>query len=119
MKKLILALAFFAMGMTVSMAQSAPAAEAPKMEQKQRGKNKMPKNDHKGDAHKGEHKGHDKADKAMYACPMKCEAPSATAGKCGKCGMDLVAMAKTNKSEGQKEGQKQNGERKLPKRQKS
>ena len=27
----------------------------------------------------------------MYECPMKCEAPTAKAGKCGKCGMDLVA----------------------------
>ena len=29
---------------------------------------------------------------AMYQCPMKCEDPTAKAGKCGKCGMDLVAV---------------------------
>ncbi|MEY4935582.1 MAG: Heavy metal binding domain [Bacteroidota bacterium] len=29
----------------------------------------------------------------MYECPMKCEKPSAKAGKCGKCGMDLKAIA--------------------------
>ena len=27
--------------------------------------------------------------KVMYECPMKCEAPTDKAGKCGKCGMDL------------------------------
>jgi hypothetical protein len=30
---------------------------------------------------------------AMYECPMKCEKPSAKAGKCGKCKMDLKAIA--------------------------
>ena len=29
----------------------------------------------------------------MYECPMKCEKPIAKAGKCGKCGMDLKAIA--------------------------
>jgi hypothetical protein len=29
----------------------------------------------------------------MYECPMKCEKPSAKAGKCGKCKMDLKAIA--------------------------
>ena len=28
----------------------------------------------------------------MYECPMKCEAPSKTAGTCGKCKMDLVLI---------------------------
>lgn len=28
----------------------------------------------------------------MYECPMKCEAPSKTAGTCGKCKMDLVQI---------------------------
>ena len=27
--------------------------------------------------------------KVLYECPMKCEPARATAGKCGKCGMDL------------------------------
>ena len=27
--------------------------------------------------------------KVMYECPMKCEPAKETAGKCGKCGMDL------------------------------
>ena len=30
---------------------------------------------------------------AMYECPMKCEKPTAKAGKCGKCKMDLKAIA--------------------------
>ena len=29
--------------------------------------------------------------KVMYECPMKCEPAKETAGKCGKCGMDLKA----------------------------
>lgn len=29
--------------------------------------------------------------KVMYECPMKCEPARETAGKCGKCGMDLKA----------------------------
>ena len=29
--------------------------------------------------------------KSLYECPMKCEPARETAGKCGKCGMDLKA----------------------------
>jgi hypothetical protein len=29
----------------------------------------------------------------MYECPMKCEKPTAKAGKCGACKMDLKAIA--------------------------
>jgi hypothetical protein len=29
----------------------------------------------------------------MYECPMKCEKPTAKAGKCAKCGMELKAIA--------------------------
>lgn len=29
--------------------------------------------------------------KVLYECPMKCEPAKETAGKCGKCGMDLKA----------------------------
>ena len=29
--------------------------------------------------------------KVLYECPMKCEPARATAGKCGKCKMDLKA----------------------------
>lgn len=29
---------------------------------------------------------------AKYECPMKCEPASDKAGKCGKCGMDLVEV---------------------------
>jgi hypothetical protein len=36
----------------------------------------------------------EKGENAMYECPMKCEPASASAGKCGKCGMDLVAVKK-------------------------
>jgi hypothetical protein len=73
---------------------------------------KKDKKDRKDDNEKGEkehkdgHKHGDKqvgksgdkengeSDRTVYACPMKCEKPSKTAGKCSKCGMDLVAMTK-------------------------
>jgi zona occludens toxin (predicted ATPase) len=29
----------------------------------------------------------------MYECPMKCEKPTDKPGKCGKCKMDLKAIA--------------------------
>jgi hypothetical protein len=29
----------------------------------------------------------------MYECSMKCEKPTAKAGKCGKCGMEMKAIA--------------------------
>jgi hypothetical protein len=35
-----------------------------------------------------------KSENAIYECPMKCEPASVSAGKCGKCGMDLVAVNK-------------------------
>jgi hypothetical protein len=71
--------------------------------------------DHKeekgGKGHKGGHK-HDgesaqkengEGKKTMYACPMNCEKPSKTAGKCSKCGMDLVEMTKKG-GRGKKKG---------------
>jgi hypothetical protein len=30
----------------------------------------------------------------MYECPMKCEPATDKAGKCNKCGMDLVEVKK-------------------------
>jgi hypothetical protein len=36
----------------------------------------------------------EKSESTMYECPMKCEPASANAGKCSKCGMDLVAVKK-------------------------
>lgn len=39
--------------------------------------------------------GHNHAEAAEYACPMKCEGDKvyAEAGKCAKCGMDLEVVA--------------------------
>lgn len=66
-----------AFGTTVSFAQNAPAAKTAKTEKT--AKAKKPKKAHKDHA-------------SMYECPMKCEPASAKAGKCSKCGMDLVAV---------------------------
>ena len=82
MKKLVLIVALFTFGATVSFAQNAPT-QAAKTE-KPAAKKKAAKT-----------KKADKAtESAMYECPMKCEPASAKAGKCGKCGMDLVAVKK-------------------------
>jgi hypothetical protein len=35
-----------------------------------------------------------KKNEAFYECPMKCEPPTNSAGKCSKCGMDLVKIKK-------------------------
>lgn len=75
MKKLILAALLVAGTAVMSVAQTTP-----------------------GHAHKAKSKTAAKAKAksssqatTVYACPMKCEKPSKTAGKCSKCGMDLVA----------------------------
>lgn len=76
MKKILVAIALMAFGTTVSFAQNAPAAGTTKtVKQKKKGK-----------------KDKVKAAKMTYECPMKCEPASDHAGKCGKCGMDLVAV---------------------------
>jgi hypothetical protein len=72
MKKFLLAIALMAFGTTVSFAQNAPAAKTEKASKKVQ----------------KAHKDH----ATMYECPMKCEPASAKAGKCSKCGMDLVAV---------------------------
>jgi transcription initiation factor IIE alpha subunit len=82
MKKFILVVALFATGVTVSFAQNAPT-QAAKTE--------------KPAAKKGKKSSKPAAQTAMYQCPMKCEPASAKAGKCGKCGMDLVEVKKKAK----------------------
>lgn len=79
MKKFLMAIALIAFGATVSFAQNAPTAETTKtvkMKKKAKGSKKNSK----------------EAAKMTYECPMKCEPASDHAGKCGKCGMDLVAV---------------------------
>lgn len=92
MKKFILAIAIMAFGATVSFAQNQPTAKASE---------KTAQHDnHKGGqkAKKGKKsKKADAAETAMYECPMKCEPASAKAGKCSKCGMDLVAVKPKSK----------------------
>lgn len=61
---------------TAQTTQTEPTQTAPKTEKKVAKKSKKSKAT------------------AMYECPMKCEKPSASAGKCKKCGMDLVAVKK-------------------------
>lgn len=82
MKKLILVAALFATGATVSFAQNAPtqAAKTEKPAAKKSTKSKKAG-----------------AQAAMYECPMKCEPATTKAGKCGKCGMDLVEVKKKAK----------------------
>lgn len=82
MKKLVLVVALLAFGASVSFAQNAPT-QAAKTEKTASTKAK-------------------KSNKAaeqttMYECPMKCEPASTKAGKCGKCGMDLVEVKKKSK----------------------
>jgi Heavy metal binding domain len=81
MKKILFAIALMAFGTTVSSAQSAAPAKAEKTEKQAKGKK----------AKKGKAQGAS-AEKTTYECPMKCEAATDHAGKCGKCGMDLVAV---------------------------
>ena len=86
MKKLVLIIALFTCGATVSFAQNAPtqAAKTEKAAPKKAAKTKKA--------------GKAKAtESAMYECPMKCEPASAKAGKCAKCGMDLVEVKKKTK----------------------
>ncbi len=82
MKKLVLIVALFTFGATVSFAQNAPT-QAAKTE-KPAAKKKAAKTKKAAKA----------TESALYECPMKCEPASAKAGKCGKCGMDLVAVKK-------------------------
>ena len=87
MKKFILAIALMAIGATVSFAQNQGAAKATEKTGKHANhavgkKGKKPKKVKKAEA----------AIAASYECPMKCEPASTKAGKCGKCGMDLVAV---------------------------
>ena len=85
MKKFVLIVALFTFGATVSFAQNAPT-QAAKTE-KPAGKKKSAKTKKAAKA----------TESAMYECPMKCEPASAKAGKCGKCGMDLVEVKKKTK----------------------
>lgn len=75
-KNFLFVLTFMVIGINVGTAQTAPTQTAPKTEKKAAKKSKKNKAT------------------AMYECPMKCEKPSASAGKCKKCGMDLVAVKK-------------------------
>ena len=75
MKKFLLTIALIAFGTSVSFAQNAPSATTEKTAKTQKAKKKSTK-----------------AAKMTYECPMKCEAPTDHAGKCAKCGMDLVAV---------------------------
>ena len=85
MKKLVLIVALFTCGATVSFAQNAPTQAAKTEEPVAKKKAAKTKKAAKA------------TENAMYECPMKCEPASAKAGKCGKCGMDLVAVAKKTK----------------------
>ena len=87
MKKLILVAALFVFGATVSFGQNEPNAATTEQ------KVKKPKKSKKVKAHKA-HKANKAEEATAYECPMKCEPASAQVGKCGKCGMDLVAMKK-------------------------
>jgi predicted nucleic acid binding AN1-type Zn finger protein len=90
MKKTLFVVAMLALGSTATFAQTAPAKKAePKTEQKAPAKEVKPAA---------------KAAVAMYECPMKCVAPSAAAGKCKKCGMDLVAVKTKSKSKKESAG---------------
>jgi Heavy metal binding domain len=82
MKKLVLAIALFTFGTTVSFAQNEPTA---KTEHQHAAKPKKAKKAKKTEA------------VTMYECPMKCEPATAKAGKCSKCGMDLVAVKPKSK----------------------
>ena len=79
MKKLLFALSMFAFSTTVTFAQATPA---PQTEQTAK-----PKKVKKA-----------KKQTTMYECPMKCEEASRKAGKCSKCGMDLVAINPNEKA---------------------
>ena len=85
MKKLVLIIALFTFGATVSFAQNTPT-QAAKTE-KPAATKKVAKTKKAAKA----------TVSAMYECPMKCEPASAKAGKCGKCGMDLVEVKKKAK----------------------
>lgn len=85
MKKLVLIIALFTFGATVSFAQNAPT-QAAKTEKA------APKATKTKKAAKAK-----ATESAMYECPMKCEPASAKAGKCAKCGMDLVEVKKKTK----------------------
>lgn len=77
MKKLVLAALLVAGAAVVSFAQTTPArAHKAKAKTATKAKAKTPAA---------------KMATTVFACPMKCEKPSKTAGKCSKCGMDLVA----------------------------
>ena len=86
MKKLVLIIALFTCGANVSFAQNAPT-QAAKTEKTAPKKVAKTKKASKAKA----------TENAMYECPMKCEPASAKAGKCAKCGMDLVEVKKKAK----------------------
>ncbi len=78
MKKSFLVLSILLSGLVFTNAQTAPTTTATTT---------------KTAAAKSEKKhNHKKTAEAMYQCPMKCEAPGKTAGKCAKCGMDKVKV---------------------------
>jgi hypothetical protein len=74
-----------------------------KKDKKDRNDDNDEKDEKGGKGHKGGHKHDGEGKKTMYACPMNCEKPSKTAGKCSKCGMDLVEMTKKD-GRGKKKG---------------
>ena len=80
MKKLILVAALFAFGATVSFGQNEPKAATTQHTVKHKKSKKA--------------KAVNAVQAATYECPMKCEPASAKAGKCSKCGMNLVAVKK-------------------------
>lgn len=78
MKKSFLVLSILLSGLVFTNAQTAPTTTATTT---------------KTAAAKPENKQkHKKTAGTMYQCPMKCEAPGKTAGKCAKCGMDKVKV---------------------------
>ena len=82
MKKGLLIAALFLFGASAAFAQNSPTATG--------GKTVKTTKTMKGKKSK---KAVAATAKALYECPMKCEPASATAGKCGKCGMDKVKKA--------------------------
>lgn len=85
----MLVAALFVMGATVSFAQNAPT-QAAKTEKPAKAEKQATKKAAKGKKHAAHAA-------AMYECPMKCEPATTKAGKCGKCGMDLVEVKKKAK----------------------
>lgn len=84
MKKGLLIAALFVFGTSAIFAQNAPATTTAKTEKTTKTakttKSKKSKKSKTAAA---------SSTAVMYECPMKCEPARTTAGKCGKCGMDL------------------------------